>query len=70
MKCVSVKYVPNLLTENQRRSRLTARQELKNHLQSEVDYYDHVITGDESWCFTSQVATLLSHPPFSPDLAL
>jgi len=51
MRRVSAKFVPRLLTEDQRQSRLTVCQELKNHLQNDPDYFSKVITGDESWCY-------------------
>ena len=45
------KFVPRLLTRDQKNTRLTLCQELKNHIESDPNFLSKVITGDESWCY-------------------
>jgi len=50
MRCVAAKFVPRLLTQDQKNTRLTLCQELKNQIESDTNFLSKVITGDESWC--------------------
>jgi [histone H3]-lysine36 N-dimethyltransferase SETMAR len=51
MRRVAAKFVPRLLTEDQRKSRLTVCQDLKRELENDPNFLSRVITGDESWCY-------------------
>jgi hypothetical protein len=51
MKSVAAKYMPHMLTADQKQSRVDACRELKEHLEIEPDLFLKVITGDESWCY-------------------
>ena len=51
MRRVAAKFVPRLLTEDQRNSRLTVCQDLKRERENDPDFLSRVITGDESWCY-------------------
>ena len=51
MRRVAAKFVPRLLTQDQKSSRLTLCQELKNRIESDPDFLSKVITGDESGCY-------------------
>jgi len=46
-----VKFVPRLLTQNQKNTRLTLCQELKNQIESDTNFLSKAIMGDESWCY-------------------
>ena len=50
MRPVAAKFVPRLLTEDQRKSRLAVCQDLKSKLENDPNFLSRVITGDESWC--------------------
>jgi len=50
MKRVAAKFVPRLLSEDQRASRLEVCHEIKDHLKTDPDFLSKIITGDESWC--------------------
>jgi len=51
MKRVAAKFVPRLLSEDQRTSRLDVCRELKDQLKTDPDILSKMITGDESWCY-------------------
>jgi len=51
MKRVAAKFVPHVLTADQKQSRVDACRELKEHLEIDPDLFSKVITGDESWCY-------------------
>jgi histone-lysine N-methyltransferase SETMAR len=51
MRRVAAKFVPRLLTEDQRKSRLAVCQDLKRELENDPNFLSRVITGDESWCY-------------------
>ena len=51
MRRVAAKFIPRLLTEDQRNSRLTVCQDLKRELENDPNFLSRVITGDESWCY-------------------
>ena len=50
-RCVAAKFVPRLLTKDQRNSRLTVCQDLKRELENDPNFLSRVKTGDESWCY-------------------
>jgi len=51
MKRVAAKFVPHVLTADQKQSRVDACRELKEHLEIDPNLFLKVITGDESWCY-------------------
>jgi len=51
MRHVASKLVPRLLTEDQRKSRLTVCQDLKRELENDPNFLSRVTTGDEIWCY-------------------
>jgi len=51
MRRVAAKFVPRLLTQDQKDTRLTLCQELENQIESDPNFLSEVITGDESWCY-------------------
>jgi len=51
MRRVAAKFVPRLLTEDQRQSHLAVCQDLKRELQNDPNFLSRVITGYESWCY-------------------
>jgi len=51
MKRVAAKFVPRLLSEDQRASCLDVYREMKDQLKTGPDFLSKIITGDESWCY-------------------
>ena len=51
MKRVAAKFVPCLLSEDQRANRLDVCREMKDQLKTDPDFLSKTITGDESWCY-------------------
>ena len=58
MKRVAAKFVPYMLTVDQKQSRVDACHELKEHLEIDPDLFSKVITGDKSWCYTYDPETM------------
>jgi len=50
MKRIAAKFVPRLLSEDQRTNRLDVCREMKDQLKTDPDFLSIIITGDESWC--------------------
>ena len=50
-KRAAAKFVPHVLTVDQKQSRVDECRELKEHLEIDPDLFSKVITGDESWCY-------------------
>jgi len=51
MRRIVVKFIPCPLMQDQKNTRLTLCQELKNQIESDPNFPSKVITGDESWCY-------------------
>ena len=51
MRHAAAKFVPRLLTQDQKNTCLTLCQELKNQIESNQNILSKVITGDEGWCY-------------------
>ena len=49
-KRAAAKFVPRLLSEDKKASRLDVCRELKDQLKTDPDFLSKIITGDESWC--------------------
>ena len=50
MKRVAAKFIPHLLSEDQRANHLDVCHEIKDQLKTDPDFLSKIITGDESWC--------------------
>ncbi|KAJ4430628.1 hypothetical protein ANN_19217 [Periplaneta americana] len=48
---VSAKFVPRLLTYDQRENRLRVCRNLKSEVQKDPNFLKIIVTGDESWCY-------------------
>ena len=48
MKRVAAKFIPRLLSEDQRANRLDVCLEMKDQLKTDPDFLSKIITGDES----------------------
>jgi len=51
MRRDAAKFVPRPLTQDQKNTRLTLYEELKNQIESDQNFLSEVITGDEIWCY-------------------
>lgn len=51
MRRVSAKFIPKLLSDEQKEHRLQVSQELLNLAENDPDLLNRVITGDESWVY-------------------
>ena len=51
LRRVSAKFVPKLLTMEQKQLRLEIAQDMLNCLESDSNFMNTVITGDESWVY-------------------
>ena len=51
MRRVAAKFVPRLLTQEQKNTRLILCQDLNNQIESDPNFLSKVITGEESWCY-------------------
>lgn len=51
MRRVAAKFVPRLLTEQQKQGRVESCSSLKEEFQNDPNLFSKVITGDESWCY-------------------
>jgi len=51
MRRVAAKFVPRLLTQDQKNTRLTLCKVLKNQIESDPNFLCKVIKGDKSWCY-------------------
>jgi hypothetical protein len=51
MRPIAAKFVPRLLTDDQKQHRLEVCMELKEQVRSDPDFLSKVVTGDESWIY-------------------
>ncbi|KAJ4447750.1 hypothetical protein ANN_09758 [Periplaneta americana] len=51
MRPVSAKFVPRLLTDDQRENRVRLCRDLKSEVQNDPNFLKRIVTGDESWCY-------------------
>jgi len=54
---VAAKFVPRLLTEEQKQNRITVSQELLDRSNTDENFLKNVITGDETWVYGYDVET-------------
>jgi len=57
MHRVAAKFVPRLLTEEQKQNRVTVSQELLGRSNTDENFLKNVITGDETWVYGYDVET-------------
>jgi len=57
MHRVAAKFVPRLLTEEQKQNRVTVSQELLKRSNTDKNFLKNVITGDETWVYGYDVET-------------
>ena len=57
MHRVAAKFLPRLLTEEQKQNRVTVSQELLNRSNTDENFLKNVITGDETWVYCYDVET-------------
>jgi hypothetical protein len=48
---IAAKFVPRLLTDDQKQHQLEVCMELKEQVRNDPDFLSKVITGDESWIY-------------------
>lgn len=51
MRRISAKFVPRLLTQEQKTTRLNVCRDLKEEIANDPNFLSKIITGDESWCY-------------------
>ena len=51
MKCVHVKFVPHLLTDDQCEQHQKIASDLFEHSCEDVQFLKNIVTGDESWVY-------------------
>jgi hypothetical protein len=49
MRLIAAKFVPRLLTDDQKQHQLEVSMDLKEHVSNDPDFLSKVITGNESW---------------------
>ena len=57
MHRVAAKFVPRLLTEEQKQNRVIVSQELLDRSNTDENFLKNVITGDETWVYGYDVET-------------
>jgi len=67
MKCVSAKFVPRLLTEDQKNNHLNVCYDLREQAGNDPQILSKVVTRDETWCYgydpkTKQASSQLKTP--------
>jgi len=55
MRRVSAKFVPRLLTDDQKENRVVISQELHANANSNVNFLKNIVTGDETWVYEYDV---------------
>jgi histone-lysine N-methyltransferase SETMAR len=51
MRRVSAKFVPRLLRDDQKESRVNVCHDLKSEVQNDPNFLKGIVTGVESWCY-------------------
>ncbi|KAJ4451635.1 hypothetical protein ANN_03104 [Periplaneta americana] len=51
MRRMPAKFVPRLLTDDQRENRVRVCRYLKSEVQNDPNFFKRIVTGDESWCY-------------------
>ena len=57
MRCVTAKFVPRLLTAEQKDDRVSIFTDLRDRAQNDPKFMSLVITGDESWVYGYELET-------------
>jgi histone-lysine N-methyltransferase SETMAR len=51
MTCISAKFVPRLLSNNQKAHRISVCRELKQPARDDPNFISNIIAGDETWVY-------------------
>jgi histone-lysine N-methyltransferase SETMAR len=51
MRRIAAKFMPKLLTDDQKQQWLEVSMELKEQVRNDPDFLSKVVTGDESWIY-------------------
>jgi len=62
MRRVSAKFVPHLLTDDQKENRVEISQELLANANGNENFLKNIITGDETWVYGYDVETKMQSP--------
>jgi histone-lysine N-methyltransferase SETMAR len=62
MRRVSAKFLPRLLTEEQKDNRVNVCRDLKEELHNDPHFLTKIVTGDGSWCYAYELLCFLSSP--------
>ena len=57
MHCVAAKFVPCVLTEDQKANHLNISQELLDHVSIDENFLKTIVTGDETWVYGYDIKT-------------
>ncbi|XP_050546887.1 uncharacterized protein LOC126908654 [Daktulosphaira vitifoliae] len=57
MSRIAAKFVPRLLTDEQKQNRKTISQELFERAETDLDFLKNIITGDETWIYGYDIET-------------
>ena len=57
MHCIATKFVPRVLTEDQKANRVNISQELLDRVSADENFLKTVVTGDETWVYGYDVET-------------
>ena len=57
MYCISAKFMPHLLTDDQKENRVEISQELLANANGNENFFKNIITGDEMWVYGYDVET-------------
>nr|XP_027310934.1 protein GVQW3-like [Anas platyrhynchos] len=61
MRKVCAKFVPRVLSEDQKANLKAICQDLLHHMNEEPDFLDNVVTGDETWVFEYNPETIVNN---------
>jgi len=64
MRRVSAKFVPRLLTDNQKENRVDISQELLANANGNENFLNNIITGEETWVYGHYVETKVPYSLF------
>ncbi|XP_076061273.1 protein GVQW3-like [Oratosquilla oratoria] len=64
MQCMSAKFIPNLLAEQQKQLHLDIAQDLSDCANSDSDFMKTIITGDDTWVYEYDPETKFQSSPW------
>jgi len=59
MRCISARYVPRLLSNDQKAHRVSVCRELKQQASDDPNFISNIITGNETWVYGYDLETKL-----------